>query len=516
MTYSKHLKVPQTQPILGRKDMIKNNAGGYVFQVTDKQQLERFLLCGTLGGTYYVKEQKLTLDNAKVIVNLIQKDGMAVLDTVSRLSSEKRILKQNTAIFVLALALTYGDELTKQTGYKMIKDICKTSTNLFDFINEINALRGWSSGLRKGVANWYLSKSPEQLAYQITKYRDRNGVTHRDVLRLSHPATKSPEQNEVLKYIVGKSLDFTKLPSLIEAFDTAQTLPTKDLAEQIKRTKLAWEHCPTDQLNNPDVLNALLENMPIMALMRNLNRFAYNNMTDGMTDTTVNIIRKLTDRQLIEKSGVHPVFVLNAMNQYSKGRGDKSTKTWNANQRIIDAMETAFQASFGNVDSSDKRILVAIDISGSMDAPAAGTSMTCREVGALQGFLTYKTQPLSELLYFDTKMYEPNFGANVSFREVLKNTRQGGGTDCSLAFQYALTKKRFYDAIVIYTDNETWAGKQHSDALLKEYRKINPDVKVIEIAMEANPYSTLPEDKNLLRIVGYDSAIPELINNFIK
>lgn len=498
--------------------MVKNNAGGYVFKVTDQQQLERFLLCGTLGGTYYVSEQKLTVDNASQIVDMIKADGVKVLNTTKQFSDEQRILKQDTAIFVLALALTYGNEVTKKLGYTLIKDICKTSTHLFNFVNEINNLRGWSAGLRKGVANWYLSKSPGQLGYQITKYRQRNGMTHRDVLRLSHPATKHEELNNVFKYIVGKpTSEAVGMPEIIRGYQNAQDLEGKELAAHIRQFKLTWEMVDTEKLNNPAVLDALLENMPVMALMRNLNRFAYNNMTDGMTDTTVNIIKKLTNKELVEKSGVHPVFILNALNTYNKGKGDKGAKVWSPNPRICDAMEQAFTNSFGNVVSSDKRMLVSVDISGSMSEPAAGTQLSCKEVGALMSALTIKTQPLSELFHFDTKGYLPNIGASMSYREILKATPNGGGTDCSLPFQYALHYKRFYDVITIYTDSETYAGRGHGQTFLEQYRKeINPNVKVIEVAMASNPYGTLDEHKNVLRIVGYDANIPELINNFIN
>ena len=57
-------KTPQSEPIIG-ENMIKNNAGGYVYELDKFEQLNRFLIIGTEGGTYYVGEGKLTKDNAK-------------------------------------------------------------------------------------------------------------------------------------------------------------------------------------------------------------------------------------------------------------------------------------------------------------------------------------------------------------------------------------------------------------------------------------------------------------------
>lgn len=50
-------QTPQTQPIPG-KDMVKMRSGGYGFKVGDWEQLRRFLILGTIGGTYYASEKR--------------------------------------------------------------------------------------------------------------------------------------------------------------------------------------------------------------------------------------------------------------------------------------------------------------------------------------------------------------------------------------------------------------------------------------------------------------------------
>ena len=63
---------------------------------------------------------------------------------------------------------------------------------------------------------------------------------------------------------------------------------------------------PNTRTNKPEVLKALLENMPCVALLRNLNKFAYNGLTDGNTETTKTIVAKLKDADFVQKSGIHP------------------------------------------------------------------------------------------------------------------------------------------------------------------------------------------------------------------
>ena len=59
---------------------------------------------------------------------------------------------------------------------------------VFRFATFVEGFRGWGRSLRRAVGAWYAARSPDVLAYQAVKYRQREGVTHRDVLRLAHPA----------------------------------------------------------------------------------------------------------------------------------------------------------------------------------------------------------------------------------------------------------------------------------------------------------------------------------------
>jgi 60 kDa SS-A/Ro ribonucleoprotein len=57
---------PQSQPIPGSAQ-VANSAGGYAFAVDDWTRLARFLILGSECGTYYVREQALTLENLEAI-----------------------------------------------------------------------------------------------------------------------------------------------------------------------------------------------------------------------------------------------------------------------------------------------------------------------------------------------------------------------------------------------------------------------------------------------------------------
>lgn len=510
--------ITQQQPLPGQK-MSPNNAGGFGFDVTPQERLERFLLIGSEGGTYYVKEQKLTIENADNVINLIKSNGVQVVKTVVEFATENRAPKADAGLFVLALAATYGDLETKSLAYSVISKVCKTSTQLFTFLSNVQNLRGWSRGLRSGVAKFYTSRTAEQVAYQMVKYRNRAGFTHKDALRLSHAKPVDTSTGKLFGYATGKVTPAESGSILVTAFEKAQTVEsTKELAGLIAEYNLTWEMVPNEKLNDATVLTALLQKMPLTALIRNLNRFSYNGLTETNNETVKTIVNKLTDADAVAKSGIHPVNVVNSMLTYSSGHGQKGSKSWQANQNIVDALSTTYDLALKALVPTGKTILVGVDISGSMSSPVGGMSMSCAQIANVLAVTILKSEKNAEMVWFDTDLQNPTLGRRSSIDEVIRHSPHGGGTDCAQPFVHALKNKTKYDAILIFTDSETWAGGTHGITLLDEYRrKVNKDVKVVEVAMEANHTSVIPEnDKNLLRVVGFDASVTEVINTFLK
>src|SRR5690606_10224022 len=114
----------------------------------------------------------------KAVLECAQEDMERAVDIIVDISVNGRAPKQDPAIF--ALALIAG---MKNGGAALdrLTEVCRTGTHLFQFVESIQNFRGWGRGLRNAVARWYLEKDPTELAYQLTKYRQRGGWTHRDV-----------------------------------------------------------------------------------------------------------------------------------------------------------------------------------------------------------------------------------------------------------------------------------------------------------------------------------------------
>jgi 60 kDa SS-A/Ro ribonucleoprotein len=184
---------------------------------------------------------------------------------------------------------------------------------LFRFIKYARALgQKWGRAQRRAVSNWYLDQNPSRLAMAITKYQNREGYSHRDILRLAHPSTKNPLLCFLFDYIthgLPKAIENLNKPNESNKTDTDQQkqppradndneeeeennkkLSTieqlKEFLETVEKTKtsdkddelvaairqhnLVREHMPTSMLNSKSIWSALLEKMPLTAMIRNL------------------------------------------------------------------------------------------------------------------------------------------------------------------------------------------------------------------------------------------------------
>jgi len=231
----------------------------------------------------------------------------------------------------------------------------------------VQQFRGWGRGLRRAVGDWYLAREPDQLAYQVLKYRQREGWSHRDVLRVSHPAGAGAHR-ALFDFICGREADLAELP-LVEAFVKAQaaTQPAQWVNLIQDNPALSWEMLPDAALASPRVWAALLDNgLPQTALMRQLPRLTRLGVLGPAAAGTAVVAAQLADRERLARARVHPVSVLVALRTYASGHGARGRDAWQPVSQISDALDAAFYAAFGAVEPTGKRTMLALDVSGSM------------------------------------------------------------------------------------------------------------------------------------------------------
>lgn len=194
---------PLHAPIPGKK-MIRNASGAYVFEVSIWKYLERFLISGTEGGDYTTDEKQLTDKAAANTIKAINTDGRRAVDMIANISTSGRALKNDQAVFALAIAAASPNMDTRRYALSKLSVVCRTGTHLFDFLNFVTPLRGWGKTLREAVSRWYLEKDADKLALQLTKYQSRNGWSHQDVLLMAHPQPQGTAQQLALRWASGR------------------------------------------------------------------------------------------------------------------------------------------------------------------------------------------------------------------------------------------------------------------------------------------------------------------------
>ena len=512
----------QSQAIKGREaDMAKNNAGGFSFVMDKWGQFDRFIIMGSEGASYYASEKKQTLANAKNVIACIKEDGKRAVDRVVEISDQGRALKNDPAIFALALAAASDNKEVAEYAFEQLGKVCRIGTHLFSFMEAYNEFGKWRGYAKRGIANWY-ARHEDKLAMQLLKYQQRNGWSHRDVLRLAHVKPKTEAHNALFHWVTKDKahLDGAKLPNLIHAFEALhKETSVKNAVAAVRDYGLTWEMLPTEVLKEQKVWEALMPNMGITALIRNLGRMSSNGLIAPLSEGEKLAVARLTDAAALKNGRVHPITLLNAMKTYQQGRGDKGSMTWKVSQRVVDALNDAFYASFAHIEPSGENYLLGIDCSGSMfGARCMGLqNITAAEAAAVMALATAKVEKNYWIGGFNSSISELKISPNMRLDQVLDVMRRfnWGSTDCAQPMLYALKHKMNVDKFCVYTDNETWAGHIHPTQALKQYREKYGKGKLIVAGTSVTNFTIAdPKDAGMLDVVGFDSAAPQLISQF--
>ena len=327
----------------------------------------------------------------------------------------------------------------------------------------------------------------------------------------------------------------------MEGFVRAQaSAAPADSAALVREYRLPREAVRTEHLTSPEVWEALLADMPMTAAIRNLATMTRVGVLAPGSEGTKTVVAQLGDEDRIRRARVHPIAVLAALRTYAAGRGVRGRHEWSPVREIVDALDGAFYAAFGNVERAGTRMLLALDVSASMTSGrvAGVPGLTPRDASAALALVTAATEPAYELVGFHagrggwksrTKR-QWGFGEQgltplaIGSRQRLDDAVKAvsglpfGGTDCALPMLYALAREREVDTFVIYPDSETWAGDVHPAQALRDYRQVSGiDARLVVVGMVSNGFSIAdPADPGMLDVVGFDTATPQLISDFAR
>lgn len=443
----------------------------------------------------------------------------------------------------------------RQYALSKIAQVARIGTHWFHFYDYLKEFRGHGPTYQTAMRALFNNQTPDRLAYQFAKYRQREGVSIRDLLREAKPRPETMVQSLIYRWATKgwKSDEVTDIPvwqdqalSFLWAVDQAALCYAGEehnedrLIGLIRDYRLPWECVPTQARASVPVLHALLESMPMEASMRQLGSmtsrgvFARDNAVGEKALTIV--LDRFANQEAIKHSRLHPFDILVALMTYQQGHGQKGHGAWEPVREIVEALDRAFYLAFGNVTPTGVVQTLALDVSGSMCGPGLlGTDLlTPRVASAALALVTASVEPKHRIMGFSHQLVEISITPEMKLERALRIVDKipMGGTDCALPIADArlrylanqhshgteYARAHAPEAFVVYTDSEMWAGHIHPAQELKQYRTLTGiPAKLAVVAMTSTGFSIAdPKDRGMLDCVGLDTSTPSLLSSFIR
>lgn len=503
---------------------VRNDAGGYVYQMGEKSRIFQFLVMGTT-NSYYTSREELLDSRLKDVRVLVNKYPVWTLEKVTSVDARGISQKHNALILVCAILLYHEDQNVRSLARKTLKPLIRTGYHALSYLNYINAVRNFerAQGRKAGfgrakvsvLRDWLEGLSSRELVLQRIKYHNRDGMRLEDIFNFAHPnmlkggvikdlishwimGTLTEEDNAILAAMVESGDENAKQINAWAVINNPG-VSIEEAAMLIRENKLPRESVPTHFLKHQAIWGALLNHMPIHGLIRNLRVMHDNGFLNS--ESRKQILARLTDVDALKKSRVTPMDILKAWGML-KDRDDK----------VAMVLEKTFMKLMKVQDKVNAKVLVAVDVSGSMGiylsdtqreglrAIEVATGMALAAKNAfthvdIMGFSTYTAKLIRESL-------DPN--------EAWDNW--GDGTTASLAVDYMNNSNTVYDAVLFITDNDTWLGN-HVQSEVRKYRnRFNvPTVLAVNGTKMSGQTLADPNDFLSLDLSGFVPEVLELL-----
>lgn len=243
------IRIPQT---IGLPGQIANNAGGYSFPLPLEQEWMRYLIIGSKSdnGSFYQCGGAIATTISKCIMAAVSSPATCahLIRDIVDVSVAARAPKQEMTMMSLATAIVFPpDNACKAQALAAINQVCRIPTHVFMLVQYIRDLsqdktkpgKGFGKGVRRALTEYYTSRNGLELATLVTKYKNREGWTHDDLISLLHinPAEMKDDGGRlVLEWIMKKDKPERKVTANPAKGIVATTLPAKmERTEFLKR-----------------------------------------------------------------------------------------------------------------------------------------------------------------------------------------------------------------------------------------------------------------------------------------
>jgi 60 kDa SS-A/Ro ribonucleoprotein len=441
------------KPQRSEQTQTKNLEGFPAWDRPVAEQYVQNLVTNTFGDTFYADKKDLVDLSKEIHTKMLAADPQFAAKAL--VYARQKGYMRTQPLYGLMRLWETNPELAEGIFDKVVR----TPNDLRDFVVMLHANRraaGKSSiGGRRAkrmIGNWLLHLDE----YRAIKYGSsaKVGYSLRDLLRIAHPAAgkRTPLLDWIMgprkmmvggkmvggKMVGGESVsyvppvaDLESMPQIraYEAFKAATT--DEDRAKFIVEGRLPHEVATSFAKNSPVIWNAIVRQLPIFALLRNLATLERHDVLKTHRDW---IVERLTDEKTIRKSMILPFRFVEARKHVMDGR-------------VQDALRDAVDIAFANVPEVKGRTAVFLDRSGSMTE-----YMTVATLFAV--CLMRKANLDGRVMLFDDQLEEMTVSKRDSLLTQAEKVHERGGTCTSLPMEKLLKDLDKVDNIILITDEQ--------------------------------------------------------------
>lgn len=481
------------------KNQTVNHEGAKAFVMTPEMELYSTVVTWSLNDSFYEKNET-RMERLRILIAKCEPLFVGKLAVYAR---TKMYMRSVPLVLVTELAkLHSGDNLVARVTDGVIGRADEITELLacYELLNErkgTKKLNRLSKQLQKGLSTAF-NRFDE---YQFGKYNRDGAIKLRDALFLVHPKAKDDLQQMLFNKIVTGDLQTpytweTELSALGQMnFDSDEA--------KVVAFRAKWEE--------------LIESgkLGYMALLRNLRNIQEAGVSYAHFEKVCN---RLANAEEVAKAKQFPFRYLAAYRELIDPAGNPQSMVkklaallqGNNNGYIgdlLDALEKAVQASAANIKGFDyeTRMLIACDVSGSMQTPVSAKSkILLYDVGLMLAMLLHSRCKNVEVGMFGDSwktITVPRSNILGNVQEFYRREGEVGyATNGYLVIKDILSRKVRMDKVMLFTDGQLWdssgSGSQ-IQALWMRYKK--------EISSGAKLY--------LFDLQGYGKAPLQILRN---
>lgn len=478
-------------------NVVSNYEGAKAFKLTPEMELYSAVVTAELSDKFY--------ENSDTRVERIQK---LMLKNDPEFVA-KLALYARTEMYMRSIPMVLAVELAKANSGNAV--VGKTVNGVVKRADEITELLAYYQLANNRTGTKKLNKLSKQIQkglseafnrfdeYQFAKYNRVAEVKLRDALFIVHPKAKDETQQMVFNKIAANELAVpytweTELSALGQVkYETEKA--------KAKAVKLKWEE--------------LIDSGKVgyMALMRNLRNILDANVSAVHVKK---VCKHLSDESAVAKSMQLPFRFLAAYREIKVLKSEFVSM-------VLNALEDAVVASVKNLKGFDEatRVLIACDVSGSMQKPVSAKSKVLLfDIGLMLGMLMQsKCKRVVTGMFGDTwKIINmPNRGILSNVDEYYKREGEVGYATNGYKVIDDLIKRRIVmDKVMMFTDCQMWDSNRGNSSLhssWKAYKAIAPEAKLYLFDLAGYGNSPLSIQKNdVCLIAGWSDKVFDVLS----